>query len=317
MDNHDPTMEEFMRSEEMRKKFAEVEALNRALREKQEEKDQDPMKEPGTPFPLPDPIKDMPPKPQPPLNVESERVDRRRNRKLTPEEREKMRLGRIMAKARREERKAAQRKIQEEEQKKRELLELQKELPASPLRMVQPSKETSPKVESMSPSPPPLKPQESISEVSPPELLPPPQPTLRILSEPNPIKEYLSPYEENDHEKNAFKEYLNTEYGPAGVEGQLRHIFQGGIAPIPPPNRWALRTHLDISGLVWEQVQTESFIDEIWPCVKLLLGEDSLNRQWAAGCCTILALFNMIRILPIVQEGLHDAERDDVNARAQ
>ena len=258
MEGLDPLVEE---------KLAEMKVLDEAITSgtsdlaKAAQKIRDQEIEPGTPFPLPD-LHETPPK----------KVDKRKNRKLTKEQMEKMRLGRIKAKAKREEAKG----------------------PKSPI------------PESTSPSPPLLKLRKSTSEESP-EDQSLPKPTLRILSEPGKEEKPTGPI---DIELEAFKVYLDTEFGPAGVEMQLRGAFGGGLAPIPPPPRWAISPNLDISHLVWEQVQTDSFIDEIWPSVKMLLGGDTLNRQWAAGVCTILSLMNIIRVLPIVIESAHDAERE-------
>ena len=98
------------------------------------------------------------------------------------------------------------------------------------------------------------------------------------------------------------QEFLNTEWGLPAVEVQLRGLFANGLPPIPPPQRWAVPTQISmgISTLVWEQVESEKFVDEMWPSVKILLGEDTCNTMWAAQTLTVLAVFNIIRILPIV-----------------
>ena len=98
-----------------------------------------------------------------------------------------------------------------------------------------------------------------------------------------------------------FKEYIETEWGPAAVTMQLRALFGNGYPPIPPPQRWTLGPYYtNLEQLIWEQVQTESFIEEIWPSVQMLLGDDVCNSMWAAQVATTLALFNLIRILPLM-----------------
>jgi hypothetical protein len=96
------------------------------------------------------------------------------------------------------------------------------------------------------------------------------------------------------------KEFLDTEWGPPAVANQLRGLFAGGLPPIPPPQRWTCGKNIDIAGIIWEQVQSEKFVDESWPIIKMLLGVDTCNTAWAAQTLTVLALFNIIRILPIV-----------------
>ena len=226
----------------------------------------------STPLPLPSLSLHTPPalapKPSP-----VEKVDHRTTRKLTTQQKEKMRLGKLKAKASKEE--------------GRENLEQV----------------------STSPSPPPLKLPGTILEELPESMtgVEGPPPPLTLLEPEVPEQPSTGPI---DKQLEAFKEYLNTEYGPHGVEMQLRAAFSGQFAPLPPPHRWQISNHLDISRLVWEQLQADAFIDDIWPSIKLLLGNDILNREWAARVATILSLFNLIKILPVVVEGLRDAEAE-------
>ena len=99
-----------------------------------------------------------------------------------------------------------------------------------------------------------------------------------------------------------FKEFLNTHWGLPAVVVQFRGLFAGGYPPIPIPTRWQIPTNIDVAELVWEQVQTEKFIDEIWPSIVMLLGNDITNYEWAARIASVLSLFNIIKILPIVLE---------------
>jgi len=94
------------------------------------------------------------------------------------------------------------------------------------------------------------------------------------------------------------KEFLDTEWGPPAVGMQLRALFAGGLPPIPPPQRWD--TEIDVIQVIYEQLQSEKFVNEMWPSIKMLLKDDTCNTSWAAQTLTILALFNIIRILPII-----------------
>jgi len=96
------------------------------------------------------------------------------------------------------------------------------------------------------------------------------------------------------------KEFLDTEWGLPAVENQLRGLFQGGLPPISPPQRWVIPRNLDVVELIWQQTQSEKFIDEMWPCIQMLIGVDTCNTMWAAQTLTVLALFNIIRLLPII-----------------
>lgn len=111
--------------------------------------------------------------------------------------------------------------------------------------------------------------------------------------------------EKSEDEKRliCFKEFLNTQWGLPAVTVLFRSLFAGGYPPIPIPSRWQVPTKINIENLVWEQVQTEKFIDEIWPSVVMMLGDDITNFEWAARVASVLSLFNVIRILPIVLQG--------------
>ena len=99
-----------------------------------------------------------------------------------------------------------------------------------------------------------------------------------------------------------FKNFLDAHWGLPAVVVQFRGLFAGGYPPIPVPTRWQIPHNIDLTQLVWEQIQTETFIDEVWPSIKMLLGNDVLNYEWAARVATVLSLFNIIRVLPIVLE---------------
>lgn len=105
---------------------------------------------------------------------------------------------------------------------------------------------------------------------------------------------------ENEKRLICFKEFLNTHWGLPAVVVLFRGLFAGGYPPIPVPSRWHLPTNIDVAGLVWEQVQTENFIDEIWPSIVMMMGDDVCNWEWTARIASVLSLFNIIKILPLV-----------------
>lgn len=132
-----------------------------------------------------------------------------------------------------------------------------------------------------------------------------PEKTTETTSEPEETTFLGIPLKEKTEEEKRlirFKEFLNTHWGLPAVTVQFRGLFAGGYPPIPIPTRWQLPQGIDIEDLVWRQVQTEKFIDEIWPSVVMMLGDDIPNFEWAAQVATVLALFNLIRVLPIAIE---------------
>ena len=114
------------------------------------------------------------------------------------------------------------------------------------------------------------------------------------------VKEVIRP---EDEERERFKEFLNTQWGLPATTVLFRGLFSGGFPPIPAPNRWNIPNDINVIKLVWEQTQTEGFINEIWPSVRMMLQDDTCNFQWAAQVATVLAFFNIIKVLPIVLEG--------------
>jgi len=108
------------------------------------------------------------------------------------------------------------------------------------------------------------------------------------------------PPETIDRDLELAKRFLDEQWGPPAVEVQLRALFSEGLPPIPPPQRWGTPYSFDITQLIWEQVQSEKFIEDSWPSIKMLLKEDTCNTMWVAQALTVLALFNIIKILPLV-----------------
>jgi len=129
-----------------------------------------------------------------------------------------------------------------------------------------------------------------------------PEPTPLVTDKPNFLGIPLQEKSEDEKRLIRFKEFLNTRWGLPAVVVQFRALFAGGYPPIPVPTRWKIPSSLDVASLVWEQVQTENFIDEIWPSIVIMMGDDITNFEWAARIASVLSLFNIIKILPIVLE---------------
>jgi hypothetical protein len=97
-----------------------------------------------------------------------------------------------------------------------------------------------------------------------------------------------------------FKEFIDTEWGLPAVTVQFRGLFSGGYPPIPSPAQWGIPSHLSIEELVWQQAQTYSFIEEMYPSIKMMLGDNITNTMWAAQVLTVLAFHRVIHILPML-----------------
>lgn len=107
---------------------------------------------------------------------------------------------------------------------------------------------------------------------------------------------------EDEKQLTCFKEFLNTHWGLPAVVVMFRGLFAGGYPPIPVPTRWHISSRIDVAKVVWEQTQSEAFVDDAWSSIKMLLGDDIVNYEWAARVLTVLALFNVIKILAIITE---------------
>lgn len=98
-----------------------------------------------------------------------------------------------------------------------------------------------------------------------------------------------------------FKEFLDTQWGPPGVQLVFSGIFRDGYPPIPHPSLWDIpNIGIDVPKLVYQQIQNEDFIDEMWPSIVMMLGDNIRNQTWAAHILTVLGFFRMIQILPII-----------------
>jgi len=110
------------------------------------------------------------------------------------------------------------------------------------------------------------------------------------------------------------REFLDTEWGQPGVEVLLRNRFGGGgFAPIPVPYLWVIPPTLDLAQLVWQQTQTDAFLEEMWPSIKMMMGDNILNTDWTAQVLTMLAFFRVIQILPIILNGWKEDEQTKSN----
>jgi len=97
-----------------------------------------------------------------------------------------------------------------------------------------------------------------------------------------------------------FQEFIDTEWGLPAVQVQFRGLFTGGYPPIPSPAQWQVPSNLNIEMLVWQQIQTEAFQEEMFPAVRMMLGSSITNTMWAAQVMTMLAFYRIIQILPLI-----------------
>ena len=104
------------------------------------------------------------------------------------------------------------------------------------------------------------------------------------------------------------REFIDTEWGLPAVELMFRGLFQGGYPPIPIPTQWDVPGVLDVPELVWQQVQTDAFLEEMFPSVKMLMGDNIANTSWAAQVLTVLGFFHIIHILPTIISGWRDQD---------
>lgn len=126
----------------------------------------------------------------------------------------------------------------------------------------------------------------------------PPQPAPR-----NWMEDLVKRPSVNEERLMLFKNYLDEHWGPPAVTVLFRALFsEGGYPPIPLIEHWDIPKDIDVLRLVWEQVQTVEFIDEIWPSITMMLGDNILNYEWAARIATVLSFFNIIRVLSVIRE---------------
>jgi hypothetical protein len=81
---------------------------------------------------------------------------------------------------------------------------------------------------------------------------------------------------------------------------------------IPYINTWDIPSDVDVPKLVYEVLSTEGYLDNIWPVLKTVMGNNSANSFWAASVATQIALIDTIRflaILPYLQEKKNGPEK--------
>jgi hypothetical protein len=110
------------------------------------------------------------------------------------------------------------------------------------------------------------------------------------------------PPSEYERQLALFKRYLDENWGPPAVTVLFRGLYAGGYPPIPLINRWDIPSGVDVENLVYEQTQTDGFVEDAWPSIRMMLGDDIVNYEWAARILTVLAFFNIIRVLPVALE---------------
>jgi hypothetical protein len=97
-------------------------------------------------------------------------------------------------------------------------------------------------------------------------------------------------------------EYVNSEMYTS--EWVRLHLMNITAIPkmIPSPILWDLPGDKDISWVVYNVAKQAGYIENVWPSLKILMGDSKDNTEWCCGVLTTMALFDAIRLLPYQQQ---------------
>jgi hypothetical protein len=78
------------------------------------------------------------------------------------------------------------------------------------------------------------------------------------------------------------------------------HLTNLGRIPnvIPVQTIWNVPASLDIPKLIYDNVLSLGYVENVWPCLCVVMGSSIDNVLWSAGVLTTIALFDTIRMLP-------------------
>ena len=71
---------------------------------------------------------------------------------------------------------------------------------------------------------------------------------------------------------------------------------------IPAVTIWGIPGSFDKGQLVYEVATAPGYVEGVWPYLSMLMGRSVGNTEWAAMLLTTIALFDAIKILPLVVE---------------
>ena len=69
---------------------------------------------------------------------------------------------------------------------------------------------------------------------------------------------------------------------------------------IPAVTIWGIPASFDKAQLVYEVATAPGYVEGVWPYLSMLMGRSVGNTEWAAMLLTTIALFDSIKILPLV-----------------
>jgi len=71
---------------------------------------------------------------------------------------------------------------------------------------------------------------------------------------------------------------------------------------IPAISTWITTKPLDVPQAVYNVIVADGYIDSIWPALSVLMGSSLGNISWTASVATTIALFDVIKAIPVLNQ---------------
>lgn len=161
--------------------------------------------------------------------------------------------------------------------------------------------------------PPQILPNLPMTTLNPPEMKIPIIPVSNIVSQPVTVPsipeyppqslpgEQINP-KNNDVNLRRIKEYVTG--NEFSVNWVRLHLTNLGRIPnvVPVMTIWDISSSWDIPKIIYDIIQEPGYIDNIWPCLRIIMGSSQDNIMWTVGVMTTIALFDCIRTLPFLEK---------------
>ena len=91
-----------------------------------------------------------------------------------------------------------------------------------------------------------------------------------------------------------FVEFLDTSWPISTVNIHILNLCANSPFAMPSPILWKLPKNMRIESLVYDGVKQRAIIEELWPSLKIIMGDNILNFMWTAGAFTTIVFMGIV-----------------------